>query len=507
MAGGLCVRSPDDHRGQPAALVLDMPGQGTDIETKGVEPMTNHTHNHAATRRRLTGPDPAIAGLLRLPLALVAAACVSGAVLAQPDVHQWPAAGPVPASAPLIERGDGTLQVFDDRDELLAAVAGIDLVHEDFSGSLVPEFGQRICYQAVGHQSNDPCFIPGDLAPGFGMRSSRGSIFSNQVDIDLVVLDTYMGLPTPMIGNNVQDLPYNPLRIDFDPLVTVVGMDVLDGLLGGPVQIDAYGPDESLIGSFTVQPPGQGLTEFAGMVSHVPISRVDVNAPTDGGAELIGRLLFGGGIGSLAAVDGAIDLGTLAAGSPSAGSFQLANIGHLALDNLQLQPLPAPFVLAADGCTGTDLAAGQTCTLDIALAGTDSGLHLATWQPLADSGPAIGLRADVVPARLQTAPGHLDFGDVAAGSSSATQSVTVFNNTGAVIGTGLPVVLPAPFSRVGGDCPEAGIELAPDASCQLDIVFSPPAVGEYDSELAVYSAVDGPGGISMAGRGVQGGNP
>ena len=58
-----------------------------------------------------------------------------------------------------------------------------------------------------------------------------------------------------------------------DPLVSVVGMDVLDGILGGPVQIDAYGPDETLLGSFTVHPPGKGLTEFAGMISTAPISR------------------------------------------------------------------------------------------------------------------------------------------------------------------------------------------------------------------------------------------
>lgn len=469
--------------------------------------MSNDTHIHAATRRRWAGPDPAIAGLRRLSLALVAAASVSGAALAQQGVHQWPTASPALAGAPLVERGNGSLQVFNDRDDLLAAAAGIDLVHEDFSGSLVPAYGQRVCYQAVGHRSNDPCFVPGDLAPGFGMRSSRGSIFANQIDIDLIVLDSYMGLPTPMIGNNVLDLPYNPVRIDFDPLVSVVGMDVLDGILGGPVQIDAYGSDESLLGSFTVQPPGKGLTGFAGMISSVPISRVDVNAPTDGGGELIGRLLFGGGVGRLATVDGELDLGTVAAGSPPVATFELANTGHLALEAVQLQPLPAPFVLAADQCSGSDLAGGATCTLEVALAGTAPGLHLATWQPLGGDGPEIGLRADVVAARLHTVPGHLDFGDVVAGTSSAPQSVTVINSTGATFNTGLPVVVPAPFNRVGGDCPEAGIELAPDHSCELDIVFSPQTAGDHDSDLTVYNVGEGPGGITLAGRGVQGGAP
>lgn len=465
--------------------------------------MSNQTQTHVTRRWRPVGHDPAIAGLRRLPLALIAAAAVSGGALAQQGMHQWPAASPAPEPAPLVERSDGPLQVFDDRDELLAAVAGIDLVHEDFTGSLVPAFGQRICYQAVGHRSNDPCFIPGDLAPGFGMRSSRGSIFAASGDIDLIVLDSYMGLPTPMIGNNVLDLPHNPVRIDFDPLVSVVGMDVLDGIAGGPVQIDAYGPDEALLGSFTVH-PDEGLTGFAGMISTVPIRRVDINAPTDGGGELIGRLLFGGGVGRLEAVDGGLDLGTVPAGTPPAGTFQLANAGHLGLATLQLQPLPAPFALLADHCSGSGLDGGATCTVEVALADPAPGLHLATWQPLGSDGPEIGLRADVVAPRLQTVPGHLDFGEVVAGTSSAPQSVTVINGTGATLSTGLPVVVPAPFSRVGGDCPEAGIELAPGHMCELDIVFSPQAAGEHDRELTVYNA-GGPGGLTLAGRGVLGG--
>ncbi|MCK9489961.1 MAG: choice-of-anchor D domain-containing protein [Xanthomonadales bacterium] len=471
--------------------------------------MSNYTDNHAATRRRLQGRNPAIAGLCRLPLALVVAAAANGGAWAQQGNHHWPAAGQGLASAPLIERGDGSLQVFDDRDALLAAAAGINLVHEDFSRSLVPAFGQRVCYQAVGHRANDPCFAPGDLQPGFGVRSSRGSIFDeNTIDIDIVALgEGFLGMPDTVIGNNVTDLPYNPMRIDFQPATTVVGMDVYDGMLGGPVQVDAYALDDSLIGTFTVQPADINVAAFAGMISDVPIRRVDINAPSDGGGELIGRLLFGGGVGELAAVDGDVDLGTVAVGATAGAALELANRGHLALADIQLHAVPAPFAIAADGCSGADLAGGESCTLEIAFTGAGAGVYLASWQPIGNEGPAIELRADVVAPRLQTAPGHLDFGEIPAGTVSSTQSVTVSNGTGAAIGTGLPVLVPAPFSRAGGDCPEAGIELAPGASCLLEIAFSPQTAGEYDSDLTLYNADGDPGGISLAGRGVSGGTP
>ena len=473
--------------------------------------MEKDTYKDAATPRPGREHRVAVTGRrgLQLALAVAVSTAVSGTALAQHDDHEWPVATPVATDMPAVERGSGALQVYADRDGLLAAVNGVKLVSEDFSGALVPESGVRTCYQALGHLSNDPCFVPGELEPGFGMRSSRGSIFdANTFDIDIAALGPgLLGTDGPVVGNNVLDLPYNPTRIDFYPPVTVVGMDAYDGTLGGPVQIDAHGVDGSLIGSFTVQPAAPNQGAFAGMTSTAPIRYVAVNATSDGGGELIGRLLFGGGPGHLDAVDGNGDLGTVAVGSAAAATLQLANQGHLALDAIQLQPLPAPFALTADACSGSTLAAGQTCTVEIGLVGAGPGVHLASWHPAGDGGGAIELRADVVSARLLTAPGHLDFGDVATGSSSTAQSVTVRNGSGGSIDSGLPLVLPAPFSRVGGDCPDTGIALAPGASCQLDIVFHPQTAGDYDSELPVYHGDGGTGGISLSGRGVQGGTP
>lgn len=466
--------------------------------------MSNYPHHHAAGWRRPPGPAPA-AALRRLPLLLLASAAAAGSALAQPDAHQWPAANPAPAAAPGPAPAGMALEVYGDRDELLDAVAGIDLVHEDFSDNLVQPSGLRLCYQAVGHRSDDPCFLPGALAPGFGMRSSRGSIFdANQNDIDLILLDSYQGHPTPLIGNNVLDSPRNPVRIDFDPPVTVVGMDVMDGQMDGPVQLEAYDGDGVLLGSFTVQPEGPGLTAFAGLVSQVPVGRVDVNAPTEGGGELIGRLLFGGGPGRLAAVGDEFDLGTVTAGS-AAASFQLANSGHLALPPLHLQPLPAPFVLAADDCSGGALDGGATCALAIAVSGTHPGVHLARWQPLGDAGPTIGLRADVVSAQLEVSPGHLDFGAVLVGGSSQPLSVDVYNSSGAVISASLPSLLPAPFSLVSSSCPAGAIEFLPDEYCELEIVFSPQAAGDHDSELPVQGPAGQLARLTLYGRGQQGG--
>lgn len=468
--------------------------------------MSKYTDSDAAGRPRSLARSPANTCLRRLPLALMIAAASSSAVLAQQGEHRWPVVESAESPVPAMNRGSGALQVYVDRSGLLAAVDGIAISQEDFTGSLVPAGNLRVCYQAVGNRSDDPCFAPGDLVPGFGVRSSRGSIFDvNTVDVDIVALgEGFMDMPFPVIGNNVLDLPYNPLRIDFDPPVTIVGMDAFDGMQGGPVQIDAYDGDGALIGGFTVQPAGASSPAFAGFTSAVPVHRVDVNAQTDGGGELIGQLLFGGGAGRLASADAGFDLGTVSLGSGTAVEFELVNHGHLPVTGIQLPALPAPFQLTDDNCTGSSVPGGEACTIAIGVSGAAPGVHLATWHPGGDDDSAVALRADVVPARLQTAPGHLDFGVVAAGGTSAPQSVTVRNGTGASIATGIPVVLAAPFVRAGGDCPASGIELAPGASCQLDIVFSPQAAGDYDSELPLYNADGSPGGISLAGRGTGG---
>lgn len=428
----------------------------------------------------------------------------SGA-LADQGAHRWPV-GPVTGAPATPATARGGLDVFADRQALIDAAGGLALTEEDFSGGFVPSTGVRVCFQALGHRSDDPCFRPGSLAPGFGIRSSRGSIFdANTFDIDVVVLGRdLLGMPTEVVGNNVVDLPRNPTRIDFDPHPTVVGMDVYDATQGQEVHIEAYAADDTLIGEFSVHPSSLSAGAFAGFISDVPVRRVEVNAVNDGSGEMIGRLLFGGGAGRLAAAQEHLDLGVVAQGEVASAALILTNSGHLDLP-LALQAPPAPFMLMDDPCSGTTLAAGASCEVIVALDVGAAGLHVDHWQPA--DGLSIELAGQVLTARLVTAPGHLDFGAIASGATSAPQTVVIRNTTGASIQTGLPIAVPPPFVRTGGDCPAAGIALASGEDCSLQIAFSPSAGGEFDRDLALFQTGGSEGGITLAGRATQGGAP
>ncbi|MFB9067674.1 choice-of-anchor D domain-containing protein [Pseudofulvimonas gallinarii] len=439
------------------------------------------------------------------PLAAILAALAPAATATDQGGHHWPVGATTGAPAGS-EAGRGGLQLFADRQALLDAAAGLALTEEDFSGGFVPSTGVRVCFQALGHRSNDPCFRPGTLAPGFGIRGSRGSIFdANALDVDVVVLGRDLfDMPTEVVGNNLLDLPRNPTRIDFDPHPTVVGMDVYDATQGLEVRIEAYAEDDTLIGAFAVQPAALNIGAFAGFISDVPVRRVEVNAINDGSGEMIGRLLFGGGAGRLAAAQDRVDLGAVPQGGAAHAVARFSNAGHLPLP-VALQLPPAPFALLDDDCSGGTLAAGDSCDVLVMLDSDARGVHVDHWQPA--PGVSVELAAQVLPSRLVTAPGHLDFGAVSSGATSATQTVVVRNATAVAIQTGLSVAVPAPFVRTGGSCPSAGIDLAPGEACTLDIAFNPLVAGEFDADLALFHA-DGQGdGITLAGRATQGGAP
>ena len=67
------------------------------------------------------------------------------------------------------------------------------------------------------------------------------------------------------------------------------------------------------------------------------------------------------------------------------------------------------------------------------------------------------------------APTSLDFGSVALGGTSATQTLTLTNPTATGL-TGITVTVTAPYSRLGGTC---STTLAAGANCTITLVFSP----------------------------------
>ncbi len=77
-----------------------------------------------------------------------------------------------------------------------------------------------------------------------------------------------------------------------------------------------------------------------------------------------------------------------------------------------------------------------------------------------------------------------DFGNVAVGATSGTQTLTL-TNAGSAEGSETLSFSGAPFAIVGGTCPSGSVTLGAGASCTIDLAFSPTATGAANGTLSV----------------------
>lgn len=100
------------------------------------------------------------------------------------------------------------------------------------------------------------------------------------------------------------------------------------------------------------------------------------------------------------------------------------------------------------------------------------------------------------------APTSLAFGNVVTGTTSAAQTLTLSNTGGAAL-TGITLTLnptTARYARTGGTCTAA---LAAGASCTINVVFAPTAIGSQPATLAVTGSVAVTGSpVALTGTGV-----
>ena len=87
---------------------------------------------------------------------------------------------------------------------------------------------------------------------------------------------------------------------------------------------------------------------------------------------------------------------------------------------------------------------------------------------------------------LSASPSQVDFGSLPAGGVADPESVTLSNTGQATVTVNEQLTPAAPF-ELSGDCPNPPFELAPEASCQLQVGFSPEAPGNYTDELVLVS--------------------
>lgn len=179
-------------------------------------------------------------------------------------------------------------------------------------------------------------------------------------------------------------------------------------------------------------------------------------------------------------------------GESLAQSFTVTNSGTVPSPELQVTITGADasdFVLT-DGCSGSTLAGGTSCMFSIAFYPRRIGTHEATATVSAGSltPTVVPLTGTGEPAQMQITPSG-DFGTVLVGTSEA-KSLTVENtgstNTGVLtVGFGYPT---STFAIADDGC--SGIDLAPGATCTLEVTTTPTVRG-FKSARVEVSAMRG----------------
>lgn len=282
----------------------------------------------------------------------------------------------------------GDLLVFDTRQDFVdtstVLLGGLDaegaLRLEDFSDNFLqflPPMEFAACTEPVSSDSSDACFAPGVLEPGFSLTSH------NRFGIIMLGADL-LGTTDPVIGGwpyRLTPSSLNYTQVNFTNGPALVGVDVYGFRIAGgaatgepaPVLVEAFDTEGVLVGEFTVSPPAHNQPAFAGFFSPRPLGMVQIGTRETAAGSMISNLQFGGSAGRLQPEPALLQMGSVAIGASTSATLQLRNQGLLDVQVASVQPLPAPFAIGAENCTGNVLAAGDSCTIAVGFAPTFAG--------------------------------------------------------------------------------------------------------------------------------------
>jgi hypothetical protein len=163
----------------------------------------------------------------------------------------------------------------------------------------------------------------------------------------------------------------------------------------------------------------------------------------------------------------------------------------------------AQFGFGTDGCTGTALGAGATCTVYVHFApaagvtGTQSASLTVGGSP--GGAPALALSGNAATQAALSISGNGGFGSIVQGSSSSDATFTVTNTGGVPTGTLSVSALSAPFAIGKDGC--TGVALAASgatgSSCTITAHFAPP-LGTLGTQTATLTVSGTPGGTAPA---------
>ncbi len=186
-----------------------------------------------------------------------------------------------------------------------------------------------------------------------------------------------------------------------------------------------------------------------------------------------------------------VDFGQVQGGLTEMQSITIENTGGLALgiNGIALNGVDAGSFMQTNNCT--TLASGESCTVDVTFMPTGEGSRSASLSIQSDDPDSptveVALSGQSVLApepSVVVDPASVAFGSVTVGSSK-NMSVSVANEGTAVLSVNSVAVGGANASEFfqSNDC----VDVAPDASCTVDLTFTPAGEGAKAATLTIAS--------------------
>jgi hypothetical protein len=186
-------------------------------------------------------------------------------------------------------------------------------------------------------------------------------------------------------------------------------------------------------------------------------------------------------------------------------SFQLRNVGseEVHIDSVEISPNGDGSFWTNGMCPGITLQPNDTCSVQVYFSPrdrTEYGVQLR-----ANTGAyAFAAELSGTGGRASFAPGSnpTDFGVAKVGSTGRTREIEVTNSGNMPGGMFIAVIAGGAigsFQLLDENC--TGIELAPAATCTLQIRFQPVSEGAKKASLGLFGQSEGPTAVTLTGVG------
>lgn len=347
---------------------------------------------------------------------------------------------------------------------------------------------------------------PGDYETALCMETNDPGRSRILVPVSMTVLE-----PVPGVGTSPGSIDFGPVNVGTPSAPETV---TIESTGTGELQVDsisAPGTGFSATGGTCAEPPFALQPGESCTLEYVfnPPSAGDFSTivTVESNAGPAGIALNGTGVEpGIAVAPTAVDFGEVPVGEASAvEAVTIESTGDGVLEIGAVGSPDEPFSLTGGSCGPASFALqpGESCNLEFTFVPTAAGDFDAESAIESNaSDVTVMLVGEGVEPEVSLSPELLDFRPIELGAEEL--SLVTLANTGtlelevsAITGPG------EPFSLAQGTCPAPPFTLAPEADCDIGVLFAPTVEGSFSASFEILSnAPSSPDSVTLQGQGL-----